>query len=280
MAVVAPAGIYDPERLKRGMDLGRSWGLEFVDSPHLGDRHRYLAGTAEARSQDLRWALSAGHIDAVWFARGGYGTVQTLDALPDRMDRRPIIGFSDATALHVALRGRGRPIHGPVLNALAALNDADSQEALRALLLEGGTVHLSGERVAGPSGAVRGPVTGGNLTVLASLCGTRDAWSAAGQIVVLEDVGEAPYRLDRALTQLLRAGAFVGARGIALGEFVSCKPPEGADWTLLDVLLERLGPLGVPIVAGLPVGHGARNHAWPVGGAGVLDAEGLHVDAG
>ncbi len=278
MAVVAPAGIFAPARLEAGLDRLRSFGLQPVLAPNLDAKHRFNAGTAEQRAADLRWAVSAPDLDAVWFARGGYGTAHLLDALPaGALDQRPIVGFSDATALFCALRGRGRAVHGPVLTSLGTLADDDTVEATRALLLEGRAPSLPGEAVAGPRGAVRGALTGGNIAVLASLCGTAHAWQAAGGIAILEDTGEAPYRLDRCLHQLICAGAFAGVCGIALGEFVNCDPPPGAGWTLLEVLLERLEPLGVPIVAGLPVGHGAANRPWVVGAQAVLDGEGVHV---
>lgn len=279
VAVVAPAGVYPPARLAAGLAVASGWGLTMVAAPNLGARHRFHAGTVAQRASDLRWALTAPDIDAVWFARGGAGTVHLLDQLPyDALDTRPIIGFSDASALFAALAGRGRAVHGPVLTQLGEGADEDSREVLRALLMEGRPAPLPGERVAGPVIEVQGHLTGGNLTVLASLCGTPWAWSARDGIAVLEDIGEAPYRLDRCLAQLLAAGAFEGVRGVALGEFTDCSPPAGADWTLLDALLERLEPLGVPIVGGLPVGHGPRNRAWVVGAKARLGPGGVFVE--
>lgn len=260
------------------MALASSWGLELVRAPNLSARHRYLAGTVEQRAEDLAWAMTAPDISAVWFARGGYGTAQLLGRLPlDALDDRPIIGFSDATALFCAMAGRGRAVHGPVLHSLADLADPDSQEALRALLMEGVSAPLPGAAVQGPFSPVIAPLTGGNLTVLASLCGTPWAWSARDHIAVLEDVGEAPYRLERGLNQLIASGALDGVAGVALGEFKDCDPRAGVPWTLLDVLVETLAPLGVPIVAGLPVGHGSRNRAWTLGAIAELYSGGLRV---
>lgn len=278
IAIVAPSGVFDPSRLETGAALAASWGLELVRAPNLDARHRYLAGTVEERAADLRWALTDPDIQGVWFARGGYGTAQLLRHLPlDALDERPVVGFSDATALFTAMRGRGHAIHGPVLHSLADLADADSQEALRALLVEGRPSELPGESLNGTVSPLIAPLTGGNVAVLASLCGTPWAWSARGKIAVLEDIGEAPYRLDRALSQLLDAGALDGVLGVALGEFVNCNPPSGASWTLREVLAERLAPLGVPVLWGLPVGHGARNRAWTVGATAELHEGGLRV---
>lgn len=281
VAVVAPAGIFAPERLERGLERIRAWGLVPVHGPNLGRRHLFNAGTAAERASDLAWALTEPGIDAVWFARGGYGTAHLLDEVPYKLlDGRPIVGFSDATALFVALCGRGRAVHGPVLTSLGSLADDDTIEATRALLMEGRHPELPGEPFVGPDQVVRGPLTGGNITVLASLCGTPWAWRAAGGIAVLEDVGEAPYRLDRALYQLIRAGALDGVRGIALGELSGCAAPTDAGWSLDEVLAERLAPLGVPVLRGLPVGHAARNRPWRLGLEAELGPGGVRVVAG
>lgn len=279
VAVVAPAGVFDPARLRVGMDLLRAWGLEPVPAPNLDRRHRYTAGTHEERRADLRWALGSDEVQGAWFARGGYGTVHLLpEALAALRDERPIIGFSDATALFCALQGQGRGgrVHGPVLHSLGDLVDEDSRGALRGLLLEGRRAELPGRWLLGPPGAVEGPLLGGNLCVLASLCGTPWAMRARGAIVLLEDIGEPPYKVDRMLTQLRLAGCLEGAVGIALGTFTGCEPPAGADWTLEQVLADLLAPLGLPVVAGLPVGHGAANRAWLHGRRVRLHEGGLH----
>lgn len=278
VGIVAPSGNFEPERLERGMTLIASWGLVPVPAPGLGRRFRYLAGSIEERRSDLHWGLSAPELDAVWMARGGFGMVHLLDGL-DRLslDRRPVIGFSDATALFCALyrRRAGLSIHGPVLQSLADLADAHSQEAIRALLMEGRQARLAGTRVAGPAGPVRGRLVGGNLCMLASLAGTPWALDARRAVVLLEEIGEVPYKVDRTVMQLLHSGGFAGARAVVLGSFIGCPVPEGADWSLLQVLVDRLGPLGIPILADLPVGHGPRNHAWVFGGQVALDEGGL-----
>jgi muramoyltetrapeptide carboxypeptidase len=259
--------VHDPRRLAASIGLVQSWGYRVRRMPHLGARHRYTAGTRDQRAADLCAALTAPEVQAVWFARGGFGTVHLLDRLPlEHLDDRLIIGFSDATALFSVLRRHGASaVHGPVLHSLADHVDAASLEATRVFLQGGRPVVLPGHRLAGPETEVQGPVVGGNLCVLASLAGTPHALDARGCIVVLEEVNEAPYKLDRLLTQLILSGAFDGARGIALGSITGAWMPQDADWTVQDVVLELLRPLGIPIVGGLPVGHGPRNHPWPVG---------------
>lgn len=274
VAVVASSGIFEPERLAAGMALLRRWGLEPVEAAHLHARHRYTAGTVQERRDDLVAALQDPEIQAVWLARGGYGAVHLLDGLADALvDDRPLIGFSDATALFCALdrAGVGCRVHGPVLHSLADLADGASQDALRGLLLEGGPQVLPGEALCGPWRVAEGRVVGGNLCVLASLAGTPWALDGHDAIVVLEDIAEPPYKLDRMITQLRLSGAFDGVRGVALGSFTGTRVPEDADWTLDELLSDLLEPLGVPVVHGLPVGHGTRNHAWLHGAIGRLD---------
>ena len=286
IAVVAPAGAFLPERLAYVTGMIRAFGYEPVVGPSVTARHRYFAGTAQARAADLAWGLTAPDIDAVWFARGGYGTAQTLALLPwDSLDSRPVIGFSDATALLVAMYKRGlRSVHGPVLHGLVEFDlgsnppvtpiDTESRIVLRALLANGVAPPLPGRPLLGDPTPVRGPVIGGNLTVLASLAGTPWALDATSAIVVLEDVHEPPYRIERALCQLIDSGGLRGARGVALGDFYHCRP-DAPDYTLADVFREHLGTLGIPVVFGLPVGHSVHNYAWIHGAEGTLSPDGI-----
>ena len=280
VAVVAPSGVFKPERLQAGLDLISSWGLQPVLGENLNQSHRYTAGTIQQRVADLSWALTAPDIDAVWFARGGYGTAQLLPHLPwSDCDGRPVIGFSDATALLVAMErvGVSGGIHGPVLHSLADHSSPGSQSALKKLLLDGGGYWLKGRHLCGPHRAVQGRLVGGNLCVLSSLAGTPWSLRCHGAIVVLEDINEPAYKLDRMISQLRDSGAFRGAVGIALGEFTDCKIPSAADWTLDELMTDLLLPLGLPVICGLPVGHGSRNRPFQIGAEGVLSVEGLHV---
>lgn len=280
IAIIAPSGIFNPERLATSVKIVHQWGYETVEAPNLHARHHYTAGTAQQRREDLRWALTHDEVDAVWFARGGYGTVHLLDDLPwSELDGRPVIGFSDATALFVAMDrvGVGDAVHGPVLHSLADHVDDNSRDALHRLLRLGTETHLTGEHLCGPRQSVVGRVIGGNLCVCASLAGGPWSLRGAGAILLLEDINEPPYKIDRLITQLKHSGAFDGVVGVALGEFTNCHAPKGADWTMEDVFIDLLSPLNVPVVMGLPVGHGARNVAWRYGSNGVLTQEGLFV---
>jgi muramoyltetrapeptide carboxypeptidase len=279
IAVVAPAGGFSGERLRVGMDRLRSWGLEPVEGRNLWARARYTAGTASQRADDLRWALCSDDVDAVWFVRGGFGTVQTLSDIPwGHVQRRPVIGFSDATALFSALVAHGvaQPVHGPVLQSLCDLNDAASVEAIRALLIGGAAVELphDGAPFVGPSG-LRAKVVGGNLCVLASLAGTPWALDARGCILLLEEVGEPAYKIDRLLTQLDLSGGLRGVLAVGIGELLDCKVP-GADGELAASLMGRLlRARGFPVFTGLPFGHGPHNLCWLPGREGTLTVDRL-----
>jgi len=274
--VFAPSGNYDPDRLEAGLDGIRAWGLEPVLAPGLGRRQRYLAGGDDLRLADLVWALRDPGLDAAWLARGGYGLSRLLHRLPyGELPTRPVIGFSDASALFSALwsRGVGLGVHGPVLQSLFDHTDEASRGALRALLLESAPVHWRGRCVA--EGSAVGPLIGGNLCTLASLAGTPQALRARGCIVLLEEVGERPYRVDRLLTQLVRSGGLEGVAAVALGQFEACAEAGRPEWTAEGIAGEILAELDVPVIADLPVGHGAVNYAFPWGATASIDGDTL-----
>ncbi len=278
IAVVAPSGIFDPDKLYRGMQVLAAWGYAPELLPGVGERHRYLAGTDAVRVEDLCRAFS-GAYDAVWMARGGFGLGRLLRELSwDAFEAIPFLGFSDGTALLAPLAARGRPaVHAPVLTSLADLVDDASRAHLRDLLAGRPLQPLEGRHVCGPRSRVRAPLRGGNLCVLASLCGTPWQLDARDALVLLEEVGEAPYRVDRLLRQLVDSGALDGAAGVVLGDFLGADAPPGADWSVVDVVVDELGARGIPIVAGLPVGHGTRNHAVPLGAVAELEDGALRV---
>jgi muramoyltetrapeptide carboxypeptidase len=273
IGVVAPSGVYDAKRLRDSIRLLEEWGFTCVMGPNLGKTHRYLAGTDSERLQDLQWALSSPDLDAVWAARGGYGLNRILPGLDfSDLDDRPVIGFSDVTSLHVALfQMAGKSgVHGPVLHSLVSHPSQASQEHLRRLL--GGMHEFSMDGVLWREGSASGPVVGGNLCMLTSLCGSPWQLKAEGCILLVEDVGEAPYRVDRMLQQLRMAGCLDGVVGVAVGSFEGCLAPVGADWGLRDLICEALD---VPMIGALPVGHGSENRAFVYGASGRIDGHSL-----
>jgi muramoyltetrapeptide carboxypeptidase len=286
VAVVAPSGPCDPGRLARGVRVLEGLGLRVVTGRHVLDRAGYLAGGDQARAADLQRAWCDPDVAAVVCARGGYGATRLLDLLDWRAmaaaEPKVLLGSSDITALHQAFAVRlgvatcfGPMPASEILAGPGPVGNGDgtcagggperrSLDHLRRALFTG-PAPVRGDRVL-VAGRARAPVAGGNLTLLAALCGTPYAPRFAERIAFLEDVSEAPYRIDRMLTQLLQAGAFAGVAGIALGSWTGCGD-------VLPVLAERLAPLDVPIIAGLPVGHGSPQLSVWFGMFGVIETE-------
>lgn len=280
IAVVAPAGIPDAGLLDEGMALLRDWGYGVVPGEYLRASHRYNGGTVAQRSADLNWALTSEQVDAVWLARGGYGCVHCLPHLPAELPKgRVVVGSSDATALLSALHGRGhtRLIHGPMLQSLATRVDEETRGAMRRLLTAFAKPTFPLVQLCGPTGPVAGKSVGGNLTVLASMAGTPWRLRESQGIVMLEDVAEAAYRLDRCIMQLIASGAFEGVNAVVLGEFTRCNVPPNADFTLTDVMRDLLGPLGMPVFTGAEFGHGSRNLPWVYGGDAIIEDGALEI---
>lgn len=276
VAIVAPSGPPSAVLLRRGVRRLEGLGLKVVVGAHVLDRQDldYLAGDDAARAADLQAAWCDPAVSAVFCCRGGYGAGRLLGLLDwDAMRAagpKVLIGSSDITALHNAFAIElGVPtLHGPMpaceILAGEGGGEPSSWESLWAAL-SGAPEPVRGDRVL-VAGRAEGVLRGGNLSLLASMCGTRWQPSFADRIVFLEDIGEEPYRIDRMLTQLLQAGAFDGVRGIALGSWVDCGDP-------YPVLRDRLEPFGVPILAGLPVGHGSPQMSVWLGRLGVIDTE-------
>ncbi|WP_073947993.1 S66 peptidase family protein [Streptomyces kebangsaanensis] len=280
VAVVAPSGPVPEERLQAGLDLLRGWDLDPVAAPHVLDRHGtfdYLAGADADRAADLQAAWCDPSVDAVLCARGGYGAQRMADLLDWEAMRaagpKVFVGFSDITALHEAFATRLGlvTLHGPMAAGVDFVKSARAQDHLRATLFAPETVRtiVSGGTALVP-GRARGVTLGGCLALLASDLGTPHARPrAAGGLLCLEDVGEETYRLDRYLTQLLRAGWLDGVRGVLLGSWENCGAPD----RVRALLTDRLGALGVPVTQDFGFGHCAGALTIPFGVAAELDAE-------
>lgn len=278
IAVVAPSGAVDPEAL----DAGVAWcGLRYraVVGAAAKGRAGFLAGADDARAADVTAALSDRGVRAVIAARGGYGATRLLDehgarwAASLRDDPKPLVGFSDLTALHALWSAAGvRSVHGTMALALGRKGGDDALVAV----LEGAVPDPWTGLDAWSGGTVTGVAAGGNLALLAALAGTPWRVDLRDRVLFVEDVGEAPYRVDRMLTTLRSSGSLDGLRGVVLGEFLRCEP--GRDGvTVSEVLRERLGSLGVPVLAGAPFGHGDEHRPWVQGARVTLRGEGTVV---
>jgi muramoyltetrapeptide carboxypeptidase len=267
VAVVAPAGPVPRERFEAGERI-LSARYHLVYEERVFARTGYLAGSDEERLAELNAALRDPTAKAVICARGGYGLMRILgelDAAAFARAPKAIVGFSDVTALHAWAAKAGVPtIHGPVLGQLGDLPAGDTQSIID--LLEGAPVRpLDGLLPWVGSGIAEGRLLGGNLEIVSRLVGTPWAFDLRDAILLLEEVGERPYRIDRALTQLLLSGALAGVRGVVVGDLINCHEPKPPSSTAQEVLVERLGRLGIPVWGGAPIGHGGRNRAVPLG---------------
>ncbi|MFJ6521717.1 LD-carboxypeptidase [Streptomyces filamentosus] len=281
IAVVAPSGPVPEERLRPGLDLLRGWGLEPVVAPHVLDAHPalgHLAGADAARARDLTEAYADPAVAAVICARGGYGAQRMVDLVDWAAVRaagpKPFVGYSDVTALHeaFAVRAGFATLHGPMIATAAFLTEPRTRESLRATLFEPETVRAPGAATARAlvPGRASGVTLGGCASLLAADLGTPHARpSARGGLLLLEDVGEEPYRLDRIFTQLLRSGWLDGVAGIVLGSWEECGPYE----EVRALLADRFGGLGVPVLEGLGFGHDPAAPTVPLGVPAVLDAD-------
>ncbi|UNR55649.1 LD-carboxypeptidase [Streptomyces sp. A10(2020)] len=281
VAVVAPAGPVPEESLESGLDLLRGWGLDPVVAPHVLDRHPafpYLAGEDADRAADLQSAWCDPSVDAVFCARGGYGC-QRMTGLLDweamRAARpKPFVGYSDITALHeqFAVRLGVATLHAPMAATAGFLKNEAAREHLRATLFDPESVRVltsATGRVLVP-GRARGVTLGGCVSLLAAELGVAHTRpSATGGLLLIEDIGEEAYRLDRILTQLQRARWLDGVRGVALGSWEECGPYE----EVRAVLRDRLGPLGVPVAEEFGFGHGEGALTMPFGLPAELDAD-------
>ncbi|QSB16443.1 LD-carboxypeptidase [Natronosporangium hydrolyticum] len=280
VAVVSPAGPAEPELVEVGLDLFRSWGLNPVLGAHALDRDGFLAGRDEDRAADLNAALRDPQVRAVVATRGGYGAqriVDEIDLAAARRDPKPVVGFSDITALQLALwRGaRLACVHGPGLAWRPSRTGDLSAESLRDALLTTRPVVVKQDPAAPTApvtcgGSAAGTLLGGNLCLLTTSLGTPDFPDLAGAVLLIEDVAEPPYKVDRMLTQLRRAGALAEVAAVAVGQFVGADADPA---TTTEVLTDALGQLGVPVLGGLPIGHGDGQLTVPVGVPATLDAE-------
>ena len=299
-----------PPRLKRGDKVGlaapaafvadrfgleeldhviTAMGLKPVHGEHVLERNGYLAGDDRARASDLNRMFADPEIRAIFAVRGGWGVQRMLPYVDweiVRANPKLVIGYSDITALHLAIAKQAgfTTIHGP--NASASWPQ-DVWEAFRAIAFDASTQTYNMPEMPeamlgmrGPrartfgKGKARGRLLGGNLTVLASLVGTPWLPDFTGRLLFLEDIGEAEYRIDRMLTQIGQAGILDACEGVVFGECTRCSNPDGGlgNFTLYEVLDHHLGRLGKPAFQGPRFGHISDNFPLPVGTMAEIDA--------
>jgi muramoyltetrapeptide carboxypeptidase len=290
LGIIAPASAPpDPKAVDRAVDVLKQLGYRIKLAPNVHKRLGFLAGTDRERASDVIRMFAEKKVDAVLCVRGGYGTARLLPLLDYKViaaNPKIFVGFSDITSLHCAFLTKAKLVsfHGPMLVSDFS-RDELSQFAVKSFLetLSGQGTGL-GKGYSGKTvkvlrrGVARGRLVGGNLTVLCTLLGTPWMPTLKGRILFIEDIGELPYRFDRMLTQLLNCGLLQQVAGVAVGLNADCEDPKAKVTTeyrqsLEDVLKERLLPLKIPVVTGLPFGHVPDNGTLPVGIMVELDAE-------
>lgn len=272
VAVIAPAGPVEPAEIRPGLDLLAASGFEVVEGDHLYDQRDYLAGRDEHRLADLHAALRNRGVKAVICARGGYGIHRLLGRIDFGLFRRRpkiLVGYSDITSLHLAVHRKTGLItfHGPLVKDLLK-NHQRNFRFLLDIISKGRTpsLDLQKARVLSP-GRAEGSLVGGNLSMITHLLGTRFMPDLKGKIVFLEDTGEALYRIDRMLNHLRLSRRMKGISALMAGQFGDCGDAARID----DLLLEAVSGLDIPVVSGLPFGHGEANMTLPVGLPAVLN---------
>jgi muramoyltetrapeptide carboxypeptidase len=268
VGVIAPSGAVDEGRLEAGIKVLEGWGLRVEVGSAVLSREAYLAGSDAARLADLERMLDDDRVRAIFCARGGYGSQRIVPALElDRLhgDPKPIVGYSDVTALLLWLRRRAGLVgfHGPMLERGA---DADPRALEQLLAQLAGSAPLplvlAGRTRIPGRGA--GRLAGGSLTLVAASLATPWEIDTRGAILLFEEVNEAPYRIDRMLQQLRAAGKLAPLAGVGVGDVSSCVDERyGTD--ALAVIEEAVRPIGVPLVTELPFGHVRANSTWPMG---------------
>lgn len=276
VALVAPAGpLQKPDDLARAQQNTRTLGWEPIVGSHASNRVGYLAGSDRDRLNDFNLALRDPKVDAIWCLRGGYGMMRILSAIDyDSLSRmpKPIIGYSDITALHAAIQRKCRLVtyHGP--HSRETMTDFSRDSFLRAVVKQTDSCGVAPNAREINAGAAEGRLVGGNLAVLSALCGTPFAPDLSDGILVLEDINEPVYRIDRMLQQLVLSGALNGCRAIVFGQCVKCADDAGGGARPFDeVLGEVAHSLGVPCLAGIPVGHIDEQWTIPLGAMATLD---------
>jgi len=272
IGVVAPAGPFDPDLFKKGVAALKALEYRVYLPEGLTSKDRFLAGSDQHRAGLINQMFADPEIKGILCARGGYGSLRILDLIDyNLIQRNPkiFIGFSDISALLWVMTNKcGLPVfHGPVMTMLG-MENRETAASLQTVLTC--TTPLEIPAANGKvlrSGTCRGTVHGGNLATLCHLVGTPYAPEFKYSIVVLEDVGEAPYKIDRMLCQMRMAGCFDGMVGLALGTFSDC----GEHEDVLDVFRDVFKNSDIPILAGFDLGHVSINLTFPMGIPAVLD---------
>ncbi|HLO97385.1 MAG TPA: LD-carboxypeptidase [Fimbriimonas sp.] len=280
IGIVSPSSAVTPEQTERCFSLLRGQGYKLKIFPNVYNRHGFLAGTDDERVHDLHAAFADPEVDAVFCSRGGYGAGRLIDQLDWEMmaaSGKMFLGFSDITVLHAGLNRRGLPtVHAPM--ALTLSFDRPDWVIESFLKVLKGDLKVPEHAATGTClnpGIAEGVVTGGCLILLCDLIGTKEEVDFTDKLVLIEDVDESPHRVDAMLTHLINTKALEKASGLIIGEMT--RTDEKADKSIgelnwVEIVKERLGPLGLPTMLHFPFGHAKAMLSLPMGIRARMDA--------
>jgi muramoyltetrapeptide carboxypeptidase len=274
IGIVAPAGPFDPEIFAQGISAVESMGFQTLVSDEVFEKTGYLAGTDEQRGQLVNRLFKDPEVKGIICARGGYGSLRILPLVDfDAIRKNPkvFIGFSDITALLTAITARSSLVafHGPMVTTLATAPEF-TRNILTAAIASDAPIEITpADGIVIQAGKAKGPVIGGNLNTLCHLLGTPFQAGFKKHILLFEDRGEAPYRIDRMVSQMKLAGCFEGIAGLVLGSFEDCGNLDG----IYQIFQEHFRDLHIPILAGFDIGHGKQNMTIPFGIEATLDTD-------
>ena len=281
VGIVAPAGpVHSPDAIRPAIALIEGWGFRVRFDNRIFESSRYLAGSDEARASELMRYVEDPSIRAILALRGGFGCSRLIPFLDQgrlRHNCKIFMGFSDLTTLHLYFRRRCGwvTVHGPMATTLEREHlSAEAEQHLLSLWTDPKYLPTLTfpQLETWDSGSAEGRVVGGCLSIIVASLGTAYEIKTEGKILFLEEMGEAPYRIDRLITQLRLAGKLDGVVGCLIGSLHGCEPEEGG-YSAAEVLRELLSPLGIPVLANFPAGHAEENWALPLGVRVRMDAD-------
>ncbi|MEM1407041.1 MAG: LD-carboxypeptidase [Bacteroidota bacterium] len=269
VGMVAPSRLIKPDQVEQALATFNLWGLEVRQGSSLFGTHGYFAGTDENRLNDLQNFINDPEIKCIFCARGGYGVTRILDQLnlkPMLKTPKWIVGFSDITALHLALAKLGLvSVHGLMPVQFDYFDAEGSIESLRALLFEHNIGVAAAYHTSNRDGKAEAPIVGGNLSLVADSLGTASEIDTAGRILLLEEIDEYLYKIDRMLVQLKRAGKLNQLKGLVIGDFSQIKDtriPFGQ--SLEQIILDKVRGYDYPVAFGFQIGHEIPNYSLPL----------------
>ncbi|MDD3920832.1 MAG: LD-carboxypeptidase [Eubacteriales bacterium] len=291
IGVISPSsGPWQRSEIWRGIDTLKAWGFNVKVGKNAYKNYYYLAGDDQSRAEDLNAMFQDDEVDAVFCSQGGYGAGRILhlvDYEAIRKHPKIFLGYSDITALHLAIMKKCDLVtfHGPTVTGMygETLTQYRKSQLFKAVMSNApvGNIELADKKngyvLKITPGKVKAPIVGGNLTLICSSMGTPYEIDTKGKILFFEDLDTEPWIMDHMLTHLLNAGKLQEAVGIVAGKCSNCEPNKydagfHSQWSLEDLLFDRLQPLGIPTICGLPMGHTRNLATLPLGMMANLDA--------